>query len=59
MKLCKDCGIKIHEFASHTGNEKWCEDCFDKGLCRDMHDHFANFIAEEMSPKDSQPEDGV
>lgn len=45
---CKDCGVEISEHATHTGCEQWCEDCFDKGLHKDMNDHFKNFVEEEM-----------
>lgn len=48
MKTCRDCKIEISEHAMHTGCETWCEDCFDKGLCADMNDHFKNFVKEEM-----------
>lgn len=47
---CKDCGVEISEHATHTGREQWCEDCFDKGLHKDMNDHFKNFVEEEMEP---------
>ncbi len=28
---------------------KWCEDCFDAGLTKDMNDHFDNFMKQEMA----------
>jgi hypothetical protein len=49
MKTCKDCGIEISEYCSHTGCEQWCEDCFDAGLTKDMNDHFDNFMKQEMA----------
>jgi len=49
VKTCQDCGCTISEHATHTGHEKWCEDCFDKGLCRDMDDHFKNTVKTEMA----------
>lgn len=45
---CKDCGVEISADATHTGHEKWCEDCFDKGLHKDMDDHFNNFVKNEI-----------
>lgn len=44
---CADCGVEIHPESMHTGRDKWCEDCFEKGLCKDMSDHFDNFIKQE------------
>ncbi len=49
MKKCKDCGVLIHEMATHTGHEKWCEDCFDTGLQKDMNDHFKHTIKKELA----------
>lgn len=51
MKKCADCGCEIHELSSHTGSEKWCEDCFDKGLVKDMNEHFEHTIKTELQPE--------
>ena len=45
--FCEDCGIETTG-SYHTGCERWCEDCFDKGLCKDMDDHFKDFIKKEL-----------
>lgn len=41
---CKDCGKFFH---FHYCGE-WCEDCFEKGLHKNMNEHFDNFIKEDM-----------
>lgn len=46
MKTCEDCGKIIPELANHTGCERWCEDCFERGLMDDMDEHFDNFLKE-------------
>ncbi len=48
MIKCRDCNIEISEHATHTGWPTWCEDCFDKGLCKDMDEHSNNFFRLEM-----------
>lgn len=48
--FCEDCGIETTG-SYHTGCERWCEDCFDKGLCKDMNDHFNDFIEKELTLK--------
>lgn len=47
-KICRDCGEVIPGVAFHTGHEKWCEACFDKGLSLDMNDHFKRNIDSEL-----------
>ena len=47
-KMCRDCGKIIHSLAFHTGNEKWCEECFDKGLTKDMSNHFKGNVEAEL-----------
>lgn len=47
-KPCEYCGVEIHPLANHTGNERWCEDCFEKGLHKDMSDHFDNYMRQEL-----------
>lgn len=47
MKVCQDCGVEIHIEASHTGCEKWCEECFDIGLHKDMDEHWKNYWDQE------------
>jgi hypothetical protein len=49
MIKCQDCGVDIHPEAFHTGHEKWCEDCFDKGLCKDMNDHWNPYWEQELT----------
>lgn len=51
MKICQDCKNEYSELSFHTGHEKWCEDCFDKGLTKNMDDHFLNFIESEIEDK--------
>lgn len=43
---CKDCGKFFHFY--YIG--EWCEDCFDKGLHKDMNEHFDKFIKDDMNP---------
>lgn len=47
---CQDCKgwFSIH---MTEGFLKWCEDCFEKGLTKDMDDHWNNFFKEELTPK--------
>ncbi len=47
-KKCEDCGIVIDEFSC----DRWCEDCFDKGLVRDMNEHWDNFWEQELKQDD-------
>lgn len=42
---CKDCGRLVDTFSMQGA---WCEDCFDRGLIKDMDDHFRNTIKSEM-----------
>lgn len=44
---CKDCGKMFHflEF------DKWCEECFDKGLHKDMDEHFKNFVEQDLKDR--------
>jgi predicted amidophosphoribosyltransferase len=42
---CEDCKEFFYELEY---NSKWCEDCFDKGLHRDMNEHFANYFKQEF-----------
>lgn len=51
---CQDCGTEIHPESTHTGHEKWCEDCFDKGLCRDMNDHWDRYLLNEMRGNEAE-----
>lgn len=48
---CKDCGGMFDTFSMQG---KWCEDCFEIGLHKDMNDHFKNFIEQEMKDLDSK-----
>lgn len=52
MKRCEDFEALIHELANHTGNKRWCEDCFDLGLCKDMKDHSDRFFADDFAKKE-------
>lgn len=47
---CKDCGELFDTYFNHG---PWCEDCFEKGLHKDMNDHFKNFVDTEMKELDS------
>lgn len=49
MTECEDCGEAIHPLANHAGCELWCEDCFDKGLTKDMKNHWGEFWKRELS----------
>lgn len=42
---CKDCGAFYDPF-NMTGD--WCEDCFEKGLHKDMNDHFRHTVETEL-----------
>lgn len=44
---CEVCQIQIHPEAFHTGHERWCEDCFDRGLAKDMDQHFIETMRTE------------
>jgi len=48
MRTCQDCGINYSDLCFHTGYEKWCEDCFDKGLLKDIDDHFKNSVKADL-----------
>ncbi len=54
MKICEDCKEEISCYANHTGKERWCESCFDKGLSKDMNEHFDNFIKQELEKPEVQ-----
>lgn len=56
---CQDCSSPIHENATHTGHEKWCEYCFDKGLTKDMDEHFEKFVRDEMEAVDDGSDEHV
>ncbi len=47
LKQCEDCKKFFHFL---EGN-RWCEDCFDKGLAKDMNDHWDNYWKEELGKK--------
>lgn len=47
--ICKDCGGEFYKF---TMEGEWCEDCFDIGLTRDMHDMSVYSIKKEMEEAD-------
>lgn len=49
---CQDCG----QFFHFLEGDKWCEDCFEKGLHQDMNDHFRNFVEQEMT-EDKNPDE--
>ena len=51
---CEDCGIEIHPQCNHTGHERWCEDCFDRGLNKDMDDHFKNSFEQDRKDLDDK-----
>jgi len=44
LKKCEDCGKFFH----YLEGGRWCEECFDIGLAKDMNEHFDNFLKEEM-----------
>ncbi len=48
MKTCQDCKREYSELSNHTGKDKWCEDCFDKGLHKDESDHFDKYFEGEF-----------
>lgn len=52
LKYCVDCGAEIPPFANHTGCARWCEDCFEKGLSKDMDNHFKNFVDQDLEEFD-------
>lgn len=47
LKQCQDC----KKYFYYLEGDKWCEECFDIGLCKDikdMNDHFDNYMKEEF-----------
>lgn len=53
--MCADCGDVV---SIHNAEGKWCGDCFDLGLKRDMHDFSIQNIKSEMEgehEKESEP----
>jgi hypothetical protein len=44
LKSCQDCGKFFH----YLEFDKLCEDCFEKGLHKDMNDHWDNYWKNEM-----------
>lgn len=45
LVACLDCG-KFFHFSDLNG--KWCEECFEIGLHKDMNEHFDEFFKKEM-----------
>jgi hypothetical protein len=41
---CTECGKLFYQLE----HDRWCEDCFDKGLSKDMNSHWDNFWEEEL-----------
>ena len=41
---CDDCKQWFH----FLDVGRWCEECFEKGLHKDMSEHFDNFVRPEM-----------
>ena len=52
MIKCADCG----KFILASDQSKWCEECFDKGLCKDMDEHFKNFVKADLEETEPQPQ---
>ena len=48
---CKDCGIEITDDSMVYNQKSFCDECFDKGLHRDMNEHWDNFWEQELGPK--------
>lgn len=46
LAKCKDCEGLFNAFSMQG---QWCEDCFDKGLIKDMDDHFRRTIESELN----------
>lgn len=46
LARCKDCD-EMFDILSMQG--EWCEECFEKGLHKDMNDHWENYWREEMA----------
>lgn len=45
LNKCEDCGKFFH----YLNGDRWCDDCFEKGLHRDMNDHWDNFWKNELT----------
>lgn len=53
LERCADCGQLTHPLGMEG---QWCEDCFEKGLNKDMDDHFKETIRREMEIDQPDPE---
>lgn len=55
---CADCGIKLSD-AADTGNKNWCEDCFDKGLHKDMNSHWNDYWKNQLKESGIVAQDAI
>jgi hypothetical protein len=49
--ICEDCKCELHPECNHIGFPRWCEECFEKGLAKDMDEHARNFFKVELSER--------
>lgn len=47
LDRCEVCQAKIHAESTYVGHERWCEECFERGLSKDMNDHFLYTMIKE------------